>query len=71
LLLINKTDLAPHVGASLQVMAEDTKKMRGERPFILTNMRDGEGVKEIAHWLEHELAHAQGVEHSHEETTHA
>jgi urease accessory protein len=71
LLLINKTDLAPHVGASLEVMAEDTRKMRGERPFLLTNMRDGEGVAEIASWLEHELAHAQDMEHSHEEASHA
>jgi urease accessory protein len=71
LLLINKTDLAPHVGASLEVMAEDTRRMRGERPFLLTNMRDGDGVDEIASWLEHELAHAQGMEHSHEEASHA
>jgi urease accessory protein len=71
LLLINKTDLAPHVGASLEVMAQDSKKMRGERPFLLTNMRDGEGVAEIASWLEHELAHAQGLEHSHEAAAHA
>jgi urease accessory protein len=71
LLLINKTDLATHVGASLEVMSEDSKKMRGERPFMLTNMRDGEGVKEIVQWLEHELAHAQGAEHSREEAAHA
>ena len=53
LLLINKTDLAPHVGASLEVMSDDTRKMRGTRPFALTNLRAGEGVAKIAHWLEH------------------
>lgn len=53
LLLINKTDLAPHVGASLDVMSQDTRKMRGDRPFVLTNLRAGEGVAKIAHWLEH------------------
>lgn len=55
LLLINKTDLAPHVGASLDVMSADTQKMRGDKPFLLTNMKTGEGVGEIAHWLEHAL----------------
>ena len=55
LLVINKTDLAPHVGASLQVMADDSKKMRGDLPFIMTNLRAGEGAAEIAHWLEHQL----------------
>lgn len=47
LLVINKTDLAPHVGASLEVMERDTKKMRGDRPFIFTNMKTGEGVEQI------------------------
>ncbi|EXX84843.1 urease accessory protein UreG [Paenibacillus darwinianus] len=65
LLLINKTDLAPHVGASLDVMAEDTRKMRGSRPFIFSNLFGGEGVGDIMHWIEHELAHARGVSHSH------
>ena len=55
LLIINKTDLAPHVGASLQVMADDSRKMRGDKPFLLTNMKTGDGVSEIAHWLEHAL----------------
>ena len=44
LLVINKTDLAPHVGASLQVMESDTKRMRGERPFVFTNLKTGDGV---------------------------
>lgn len=65
LLLINKTDLAPYVGASLQVMEEDTKRMRGDRPFIFSNLFGGEGVDDIMHWIEHELQHAQGVAHSH------
>lgn len=47
LLVINKTDLAPHVGASLEVMAADTKKQRGERPFVFTNLKTGEGVDEV------------------------
>src|SRR5438046_5120043 len=48
LLVINKTDLAPHVGASLEVMDRDSRKMRGERPFVFANIRGGEGVEEIA-----------------------
>jgi urease accessory protein len=47
LLLINKTDLAPYVGADLGVMAEDAKRMRGERPFVFTNLRTGDGVNEV------------------------
>ena len=47
LLIINKTDLAPHVGANLEVMASDAKKMRGERPFVFTNLRKGAGVDEV------------------------
>lgn len=48
LLVINKTDLAPHVGADLAVMDRDAKRMRGERPFVFTNMKTGDGVPEIA-----------------------
>src|ERR1700752_3159997 len=44
LLIINKTDLAPHVGADLDVMARDAKQQRGTRPFIFTNLRSGDGV---------------------------
>jgi urease accessory protein len=44
LLIINKTDLAPHVGANLDIMASDAKKMRGDRPFVFTNLRKGDGV---------------------------
>ena len=52
LLVINKVDLAPHVGASLEVMQRDAKKMRGARPFVLTNMRSGDGVADIARFIE-------------------
>src|SRR5215470_14813531 len=52
LLVINKTDLAPHVGASLAVMASDSKRMRGERPFVFTNLKTGEGVATIASFVE-------------------
>ncbi len=47
LLVINKIDLAPHVGASLEVMERDTKKMRGDRPFVFSNLKDGKGLEEI------------------------
>jgi urease accessory protein len=47
LLIINKTDLAPHVGANLDVMASDAKKMRGDRPFVFTNLRKGDGVDAV------------------------
>jgi urease accessory protein len=52
LLVINKIDLAPHVGASLQKMERETKRMRGERPFVFTNMRAGQGIDEIARFIE-------------------
>ena len=52
LLVINKTDLAPHVGASLEVMERDAKKMRGARPFVMTNLRAGTGVADIARFIE-------------------
>ena len=51
LLIINKTDLAPHVGASLEVMDRDAKKMRGERPFFFTNLKADEGVREIIDFI--------------------
>jgi len=52
LLVINKVDLAPYVGASLDVMKRDAKKMRGARPFVMTNLRVGDGVAEIARFIE-------------------
>ena len=51
LLVINKIDLAPYVGASLEVMERDSKKMRGERPFLFTNIRGGEHVDNIITWI--------------------
>jgi urease accessory protein len=56
LLVINKIDLAPLVGASLEVMARDARRMRGEKPFVFANIRGGEGIDEIVNWLrEHAL----------------
>ena len=54
LLIINKIDLAPMVGASLEIMDRDAKKMRGERPFIFANMKTEQGVDEIIGFLEKE-----------------
>jgi urease accessory protein len=52
LLVINKIDLAPHVGASLAVMEHDARQMRGERPFVFTNIRAGQGVDAVARFVE-------------------
>jgi urease accessory protein len=52
LLVINKVDLAPYVGASLDVMERDARKMRGQRPFVFTNLHSGHGVDEIARFVE-------------------
>ena len=51
LLIINKTDLAPHVGANLEVMAQDAKRMRGIRPFVFTNLRTGEGLETVVAFI--------------------
>lgn len=51
LLIINKTDLAPHVGASLEVMDRDAKKMRGAKPFVFTNLKSGAGVDEVCEFV--------------------
>jgi urease accessory protein len=78
LLVINKIDLAPYVGASLDVMDRDSRRMRGERPFIFTNLRDGTGLDRVVNWLEEKLnqpshvrralidAHAPYAAHRHE-----
>ncbi len=51
LLIINKTDLAPHVGASLDVMRRDAAKMRGERPFVFTNLKTGDGLDRVIEFI--------------------
>ena len=53
LLVINKIDLAPYVGASLQVMEADTRRMRSDRPYVLSNLKEGKGVDEIVAFIEH------------------
>jgi urease accessory protein len=55
LLVINKIDLAPHVGADLQVMRRDSQRMRGERPFILISLRTSEGVDQLLAWVRQQL----------------
>ncbi len=56
LLLINKTDLAPHVGADLEVMRRDSLRMRGERPFLMTSLRQKEGIDKVVSWVRSQLA---------------
>lgn len=53
LLVINKIDLAPYVGASLEVMDRDARRMRGERPFVFSNLKEGRGLNEIVAFIEH------------------
>jgi urease accessory protein len=63
LLIINKTDLAPHVGANLDVMARDARAQRGARPFVFTNLRTGEGVDEVVTFIREQglLDHLEGA----------
>ncbi len=56
LLVINKTDLAPHVGADLEVMRRDSTRMRGERPFLMMSLRQQDGVAEAIEWVRHQFA---------------
>jgi urease accessory protein len=58
LLVINKIDLAPYVGADLGVMERDAKRMRGERPFVFTNLREGDGADAIVSWIRRDLLFA-------------
>jgi urease accessory protein len=51
LLIINKIDLAPHVGASLEVMERDARRMRGERPFVFTNLKTGQGLEQVIEFV--------------------
>ncbi len=55
LLVINKIDLAPYVGADLGVMDRDAKRARGERPYVFTNLKNGTGVDTIIQWIQHDL----------------
>jgi urease accessory protein len=55
LMIINKIDLAPAVGADLEVMRRDARKMRGDRPFLFTNLKTGEGVAEVIAWIERDV----------------
>ena len=52
LLIINKIDLAPHVGADLSVMERDSRRMRGDRPFVFTNLLTGQGLPQVVEWVE-------------------
>ena len=61
LLVINKIDLARHVGADLDVMARDSRLMRGERPFLFTCLKDGTGLSDVIKWIERDLFY-QSVE---------
>jgi urease accessory protein len=55
LLIINKIDLAPHVGADLSVMGRDSKRMRADRPFLFTNLHSGEGLDDVVAWVQQML----------------
>ena len=55
ILVINKTDLAPYVGASLEVMEQDSRLMRGSKPFLFTNCKTGEGISELVELIEREF----------------
>ena len=55
LFIINKTDLAPYVGADLSVMERDSKEFRGDRPFCFTNLKTDEGLDQVIDWLKHEV----------------
>jgi urease accessory protein len=56
LLVINKIDLAPYVGASLDVMDRDARRMRGDGPFLFTNLKDGTSVPEVVEWVRQKMA---------------
>ncbi len=55
LLVVNKTDLAPYVGANLDVMRHDSQAVRGDKPFVFTNLKTDEGLEEVVDWLFHDV----------------
>lgn len=61
LLVINKIDLAPYVGASLEVMERDSRKMRGDKPFLFTNIREKSGVDQVVSWIRENVL-LEGIE---------
>lgn len=61
LLMINKTDLAPFVGASLDVMKQDTDRMRGSRPYVFTDLKSGQGLPDVIQWIETRLSQRKTV----------
>ena len=65
LLVINKIDLAPLVGASLEVMDRDAKQMRGEQPTVFSNLKDGTGLDVIVAWIEAHLSDGSGLRSRH------
>jgi urease accessory protein len=61
MLAINKIDLAPYVGADLAVMDRDARRMRGERPYVFTNLKTGAGVDQLIQWIRHSLLFEQAA----------
>ena len=57
--MINKTDLAPHVGADLEVMARDAKLMRSDRPLLFTNLKRGIGLPDVVSWIQRDLLYEE------------
>jgi urease accessory protein len=62
LLVVNKIDLAPHVGASLDVMARDARLMRANRPFVFTNLKSGAGLDEVVTWIRRNLLYEPSIQ---------
>lgn len=60
LLVINKVDLAPHVGADLAVMERDAVRLRGRKPLVFTNLRTGDGVDRVVAWITREVLFESG-----------
>ena len=63
LLVINKIDLAPHVGADLSIMDRDSRRMRGDLPFIFTNLKTGQGLNQVVTWVEQLIPQYQNDHH--------